>query len=159
MAGEKNGNVSILGVIILAVIIWTISTAMLGGCGRKAPPEPPIGSRPPKVKDLGYSINNNTIKLSWKIPKTDDKAKSRPAGFLIYRSKQTPLDADCPNCPIRFKQVGEVPVRDAGAGQLEQLMVVFTQTIEPGYFYIYKVRAFDADEIVGIDSDRIEFTF
>ena len=159
MAGEKNGKVSILVVIILAVITWVIPTAMLCGCGRKAPPEPPSGNRPPKVEDLGYSLSNNTIKLSWTIPKSDDKAKSRPAGFLIYRSKLPPIDSDCPNCPKRFKQVGEVPVRDAGAGRLDQPSVVFAQTIEPGYFYIYKVRAYDVNGAVGKDSDQIEFTF
>jgi hypothetical protein len=156
---KPTAKVSILAVIILAAISWMTAAFMLSGCGKKAPPEPPSGNKPPKVIDLAYSISNNTIKLSWTIPKPDDKAKSPVTGFLIYGSKQSSLETDCPNCPIRFKEIGDVPVRGAGPGQSEPPPVVFTDTIEPGYRYIYKVRAYDDDGVTGRDSDFVDFTY
>ncbi len=152
-------NVSIPTVIILAAISWMTAALMLSGCGRKAPPEPPSGNRPPKVIDLGYSISNNTIKLSWTIPKPDDKAKSPVTGFLIYGSKQSSVEAECPNCPIRFKEIGDVSVRGAVPGQPEPPSVDFTHIIEPGYRYIYKVRAYDDDGVTGRGSNFVDFTF
>jgi hypothetical protein len=129
---------------------------MLSGCGKKASPKPPSGNRPPKVSDLGYSISENTIKLSWTIPKTSDKAKSPVTGFLIYRSKQSAVEADCPNCPIYFLKTGNILIRDR-VSERPELSVVFA--IEPGYRYIYKVKAYDDDGVAGKDSNLIDFTY
>jgi hypothetical protein len=129
---------------------------MLSGCGKKAPPVPPSGNRPPKVTDLGYSISENTIKLSWTIPKTSDKAKSPVTGFLIYRSKQSAVEVDCPNCPIYFLKTGDVLIRDR-VSEGPELSVVFA--IEPGYRYIYKVKAYDDDGVTGRDSNLIDFRY
>jgi hypothetical protein len=151
-------NVCILVLLTLASATWMASVFMLSGCGNKAMPEPPSGNRPPKVIDLGYSISENTIKLSWTIPKTSDKAKSPVTGFLIYRSKQSSVKADCPNCPIYFLKAGDVLVRGGVSGRPES-SVVFTQAIESGYRYIYKVKAYDADGVAGKDSNLIDFTY
>jgi hypothetical protein len=131
---------------------------MLAGCGRKAMPNPPSGNRPPKVIDMDYRISESTIKLSWTIPKTSDKAKSPVTGFYIFRSKQSSIETDCPNCPIQFLKIGDVPVRGSVSGKPEP-SVVFSQTIEPGYRYIYKVNAYNADGIAGQDSNLINFTY
>jgi len=153
-----NVNVYILAMLTLVSATWMASTLMLSGCGKKAPPVPPSGNRPPKVTDLGYSISENTIKLSWTIPKTSDKAKSPPIGFLIYRSKQSAIEADCRNCPIRFLNIGDVLVRGGVSGRPEP-SVVFAQAIEPDYRYIYKVKAYNDDGIVGRDSNSIDFMY
>lgn len=151
-------NVCILAMLTLVSATWMASTCMLSGCGKKAPPKPPSGNRPPKVTDLGYSISENTIKLSWTIPEIGDKAKSPATGFLIYRSKQSSVEADCPNCPIHFLKIGDVLVRGGVSGRPEP-SVVFAQAIEPGYRYIYKVKAYDGDGVVGRDSNLIDFMY
>jgi hypothetical protein len=151
------GKIQMPAAIVPAVMIWILTAAIQGGCGKKAPPEPPSENRPPKVIDLDYSISNNTVKLSWTIPKTNERAQSPATGFLIYRSKQTAIEADCPNCPIRFRAIGDVPVRGTAPDQIEMPAVVFAQTIEPGYRYIYKVRAYDEDGIAGKDSNVVDF--
>ena len=151
-------NVCILSLLTLVSVTWMASTFILYGCGKKALPEPPSGNRPPKVTDLGYSISANTIKLSWTIPKTSDKAKSAVAGFYIFQSKQSSIETDCPNCPIYFLKVGDVPVRGGVSGRPES-SVVFAQAIESGYRYIYKVKAYDVDGVVGKDSNLIDFTY
>ena len=151
-------DVCILAMLTLVSVTWMASTCMLSGCGKKASPKPPSGNRPPKVTDLGYSISANTIKLSWTIPKTSDKAKSPATGFLIYRSKQSSAEDDCPNCPIYFLKIEDVPVRGGVSGKPEP-SVVFAQDIEPGYRYIYKVKAYDDDGVVGRDSNVIDFSY
>ena len=156
---KPNPNLNIMSAVLLAVVMWTIPLLLAGGCGQKGPPVPPTGDRPPQVQDLGYSISNNTVKLSWTIPRTSDKAKSPVTGFLIFRAKQNTIEADCVNCPIRFIEIGDIPVRDAGPGQAETSRMVFTQTIDPGFRYIYMVRSYDDDDVAGRDSNRVEFNF
>jgi Fibronectin type III domain len=151
-------NLCYLSLLTLFSASWLISAFLVLGCGKKAMPEPPMGNRPPKVIDLGYNISENIIKLSWTIPKTSDKAKSQATGFFIYRSKQSSAEADCPNCPIHFLKIGDVLVRGGVSGSPEP-SVVFAQTLEPGYRYIFKVKAYDDDGVTGKDSNSIEFTY
>jgi len=155
---RASANGCILALLTLVSATWMASAFMLFGCGNKALPDPPSGNRPPKVTDLRYSISENTIKLSWTISKTSDKAKSPVTGFLIYRSKQSSVKTDCPNCPIYFLKIGDVLVRGGVSGSPES-SVVFAQAIEPGYRYIYKVKAYDGDGIAGKDSNLIDFTY
>ena len=149
-------NVSILALLTLVSTSWMTSAFILFGCGKKALPKPPSGNRPPKVIDLGYSISENTIRLSWTIPKTNAKAKSTATGFLIYRSKQSALKTNCVNCPIYFLKIGDILVRGDVSGRPEP-SVIFAETIEPGYRYIYKVKAYDDDGAIGKDSNLIDF--
>jgi hypothetical protein len=145
------------GALTLAATFFLAATMMLGGCGKKGPPEPPSGNQPPQVMDLAYSISKNTIKLSWTIPQTTAKAKTPATGFLIYQYKQPASERECPNCPVIFKQIGDVPAR--GDGQRSSQPLMFTQTIEPGYRYIFKVKAYDNRGIGSRDSNLIEFMF
>jgi predicted small lipoprotein YifL len=143
--------------IILTAMIWLAAPVIIGGCGKKGPPEPPSGNKPPPVMNLAYSVTGNTIKLSWTIPQTTEKAKSPVAGFLIYQFQQSAHEKECPNCPVIFKKIGDVPARSAG--QSGSAALVFTQTIKPGYRYIYKVKAYDDAGIASRDSNFVEFLF
>ncbi|MGD8296824.1 MAG: hypothetical protein PVI94_00235 [Desulfobacterales bacterium] len=142
----------------LACVTLIIFASMLSGCGRKAPPKPPRESSPPQVKDLGYSISEDSVELSWTIPETGDKYESPATGFLIYRSKQSVSEENCANCPITFTKIENVPVRGGISGRPES-SVVFAETIEPGYRYIYKIKAYDDDGVAGKDSNLIDFTY
>ena len=137
-------------------MIWLAAAIIILGCGKKGPPEPPSGNKPAQVRDLGYSISENTIKLSWTIPETTEKAKSPVVGFLIFRFQQSAHERECPNCPVIFKQVGDVPARSVGPGLAPR---VFSQTIEPGYRYIYKVKAYDDGGVASRDSNFVQFLF
>ena len=146
-------------VIALTVLMISATVSMMGGCGKKGPPVPPTGSRPPSVKDLAYGIRNNTIELSWRIPTPDEEARLPITGFLIYRSQQSELEKACPNCPILFKLIGDVPVRGPGTGQPAKPPITFTQTIEAGYRYTYKVHGYSSDGIRSKTSNFVEFNF
>ena len=136
--------------VAMVVIMW--------GCGKKGPPEPPTGSRPPRVRDLSYGLSKNSLKLSWTIPQPDEKAQLPITGFFIYRSEQRVNEEDCPNCPKIFKIIGDVPVRETEPGQTGQLPLTFTETIRPGYRYTYKVHGYSADGIRSQNSNFVEFT-
>lgn len=148
-----------LNAIVLMGLILLASAVIVGGCGKKGPPEPPSGNRPPRVRDLSYSTDENIIKLSWTIPQITEEAKTPAAGFLIYRFKQSAHEEECPSCPVIFKQVGDVPARRAGLGQPALAPLLFTQSLEAGFRYIYKVKAYDDDGMVSRDSNFIDFLF
>ena len=145
--------------VVLTVMLGLAAAILIWGCGKKGPPEPPSGNKPPPVRDLKFSVTGNTIKLSWTIPPTTEKAKSEVAGFLIFRYQQPAHERECPNCPVIFKQTGDVPARTAGSKQTGRAPLVFSQTIEPGYRYIFKVKAYDDDGIASRDSNFVQFLF
>ena len=147
------------GPFALTVAIIVAAVAMMGGCGKKGPPEPPSGSRPPRVKSLAYGITNNTLKLSWTIPQPDEKAQLPVTGFLIFRAQQPLDEQECPNCPVMFKEIGDVPARGAGAGRPGQPPITFTETLDTGYRYIYKVHGYSDDGIRSQSSNFVEFIF
>jgi hypothetical protein len=153
-----NRCILILPDLALACATLIVFASMLFGCGKKAPPKPPRVSSPPQVIDLGFSISEDSVKLSWTIPEASDKDESPATGFLIYRSKQSLSEENCANCPITFTKIEEVPVRSGVSGRPKS-SVVFAETIEPGYRYIYKIKAYDDDGLVGKDSNLIDFTF
>ena len=103
--------------------------------------------------DLAYSVTENTIKLSWTIPQTTARAKNEVSGFLIYKYQQPAIERECPNCPIIFNKIGDVPA------QASLQPMIFTDTIEQGYRYIYMVKGYDDRGIGSRDSNLIEFMF
>jgi hypothetical protein len=143
-------------VLALTAAMGLAAVVLVWGCGRKGPPKPPSGKKPPAVDDLGYSISATTLKLSWTVPATTAKAKSAVAGFLVYRYQQPANEEECPNCPLIFSQVGDVPRPKGGAGSQP---LIYIQELEPGYRYTFKVRAYDDDGLAGRDSNLVQFDF
>jgi len=142
--------------LALTLVMMLAMIVIMGGCGKKGPPEPPAGSRPPRVNDLGYGISKNTLNLSWSVPPLDEEAQLPITGFFIYRAQQPLSEEECPDCPIMFKIIGDVPVREWGSGQP---LITFTDRIEPGYRYTYKVIGYSADGIRSRNSNFVVFTF
>ncbi len=153
------GQIGFPATIALAGLIVLAGVIMLWGCGKKGPPAPPTGSRPPRVVDLSYGISGNMLELSWSVPPTRAEARLPVTGFLIYRSQQSLLESACPNCPILFKIVGDVPVRRPGADQAGEPVITFTETLEPDYQYIYKVHGYSKDGIRSKTSNAVKFSF
>ena len=159
MAGKPHAKLPGAAAIFLAAVIWMASAAVLAGCGKKGPPEPPNGSRPPRVADLNYMVSENTVKLSWTIPQPDEKAQYPVSGFLIFQYQQPLYERECTNCPVIFTQIGDVPVRGGTGGRDESLPLVFVETLERGYRYKFKVKAYSDDRTSGADSNLVEFSF
>jgi len=130
-----------------------------GGCGKKGPPRPPRRPSPPAVKDLSYAIDNRIVELSWTIQGADDRSASSPVGYKVFRSKLSAQDSSCEKCPIRFVEVGDVMVESKGPDKSKPLKMRFTELIEPGYRYIYKVIAYDKNGEGRKDSNFVQFDY
>ena len=155
----KLPKIAAVAVGALAVAVCLTAGGIIWGCGKKGPPQPPRGDSPPRVSDLDYSIEGNTVRLSWTLPQTTAKAKTPVTGFLIYQYKQSAHERECTNCPVIFEKVGDVPVRDNERKQPGTQPIVFVQTIEPGYRYIFKVTAYSRAGTASKDSNHVEFLY
>lgn len=145
-----------LTVILLMSASWFF---FVTGCGKKGPPGFPSREKPPAVKDLSYKINGDLLELNWTIPKADDKPASRPAGFKVYRSKQSLTESDCKNCPLRFNEVGDVSIQDKRSEKQKQGLMNFSQSLETGYRYIYKIIIYNDYGVAGEDSNFVDFVY
>lgn len=140
--------------LYISIPILIVFAFFLHGCGKKAPPVYPRQEPPLPVTDLSKSIDSDKLKLIWTAGKRKN-VKSKPVGFIVYRSKNMLLDSDCKNCPVVFTRVADISV------QMKDLKKTLTyeETLEKGYRYVYKVNAYFANRVVSGDSNLLSFTY
>ena len=143
--------------ILLGLVAVALCLVLPAGCGKKGPPRPPQRPLPPKVKDLAYSLRNDRVELSWTVPGGADPSASPPAAVKVLRSRLSAEEAGCENCPIRYTVTGNIPIQKNQAEKLEHIRMRYTESIEPGYRYIYKVIVYDEYGIGGKDSNIVKF--
>ena len=129
------------------------------GCGKKGPPRVPQQPLPATVKDLSYRIDHDTVQLSWTIPAADDRSASYPAAVKLFRFKQSAEESNCEKCPIRFTQIADLPVQLKPMDKSRPSTMSYTEDLERGYRYIYKVIIYNKEGIGGKDSNTVEFLF
>jgi hypothetical protein len=127
------------------------------GCGKKNLPRPPRRPLPPAVQDLSHSIQGDIVELKWTLPVSAEGSGSEPVVFKVFRVALTKEDIECEKCPIRFMPVAEIPIMYKESGTSGPRSFSFTETIETGYLYIYKVVAFDEYGTGSKNSNRVEF--
>jgi hypothetical protein len=127
------------------------------GCGKKGPPRPPQRPLPPKVSDLSYSLSNDRVELSWTVPGAAGNSASLPAGVKVFRFRLSAENADCENCPIRYRVSGDIPIQKKQTEKSEPIRMRYAESVEPGYRYIYKVTVYDEYGIAGKDSNVVKF--
>lgn len=129
------------------------------GCGKKGPPRPPKRPLPPAVKDLRHTLQGDRVELSWTLPGTAGGAAARPASFKLFRAVLTGEDIKCEKCPVRFEAAAEIPIHKMASKKLETRSFQYTEMIDPGYRYLYKVIVFDQYGIGGRDSNVVQFDY
>ena len=146
---------------LFKIAMWGLSALILvfSACGAKGPPKPPIQDEPPVVSDLSYVVEKESVKLSWTVPQKDGKRPSNLAGFKIFRFKQTFAEAECKTCPPQFVEIWDLPIVDKLEGEAPQDKMVFSESIEPGYRYVYKLAVYLTNGVVGSDSNVVDFRF
>jgi predicted small lipoprotein YifL len=134
------------------------SSLLWVGCGKKGPPRPPHRPLPPAVKDLEHVVHNNIVKLSWTVPgEEESRGAAPPATVKVFRSRMSAEDASCENCPIRFTVSGDIPIHQQRSEKSKPIRMSYTEFVETGYHYVYKVTVFDEDGIGGKDSNIVRF--
>ena len=136
-----------------------ISVAFLFfGCGRKGPPVPSLQAQPPVINDLTSSVEDDLLQLTWSIP-GDEKKRPGVSGFVVLRSKKSVSEPACENCPILFQRVADIPIQAESATDLEKVVTVYTETLEKGFRYTYKVTVYTVTGVHGPDSNVVSFTY
>jgi hypothetical protein len=125
-------------------------------CGKKRPPIPPRQIEPPPVTDLKRQIEGDQLTLTWTIPKGKRQVISSLAGFNVYRSKKAVSTPVCEDCPVFFTRMAVMPIRSE---MLEKGMMTYSETLEKGFRYVYKVTVHTKAGIISGDSNYIEFTY
>jgi hypothetical protein len=134
-----------------AVLFGGLLLSLGGSCGRKLPPIQPGVLPPPTVADLAYEMHGREIILVWTLPVFRHDQESAAAGFKILRARQTMAEAECQTCPAPFQTVGDV----LASGKRSAGRLRFRDTLEPGFNYRYKLRAYSADGVFGKDSNEV----
>ncbi len=144
---------------IMIGFVLTIASALIMGCGKKAPPSAPYFFQLSAVTGLDYAIiDEKTLKLSWDIPMLNGNIIPKLDGFKIYRSKLSLTD--CQNCPLRFELVKDIPIEMinlADAKQTKNQMHYF-EDLAMGYNYTYKIKSYGKGA-KSKNSDEIRFNF
>ncbi len=140
--------------IIVQILIIVAFSVFLSGCGRKAPPKPPQQEEPPIVDDLSYSLDGDRLKLTWTTPEVRREVKSGLGGFYVFRSKKLISESDCKNCPVIFKRVADILLQDTESSGRDSIK--YTEAIEKGYRYIYKVVVYTNNGVIGKDSNIVD---
>ena len=140
------------------LLVLAGSSLLWIGCGKKGPPRPPRQPLPPAVKDLDYVVHNNIVQLSWTVPgKEESRSAAPPAAVKVFRSRMSAEDASCENCPIRFAVSADIPVYKQRSDKSKPIRMSYSEFVETGYHYVYKVTVFDENGIGGKDSNIVRF--
>ena len=127
------------------------------GCGKKGPPRPPLRPLPPVVNNLEYTIHDDIVELSWSVPAAGGDKAAPPAAVKVFRSRLTAAEAGCENCPVRYSVAADIPILQKRSEKSKPIKSSYTEFVESGYRYIYKVNVFYKYGISGKDSNIIKF--
>jgi hypothetical protein len=144
--------------LILPFSILIIFVLLVLGCGKKAPPVPPRQKKPPAVNDLRASIDGGILKLTWTIPREKGTIMPSLSGFIVYRSKMLLSGSDCKNCPVPFKRVADIPIEAKDPEYMKKGNSTYTETVEKGYRYIYKVIVYKKG-VTSSDSNYVDLIY
>ena len=144
--------------IAFLLLVLAGSSLLWIGCGKKGPPRPPRRPLPPAVKDLAFIVHNDIVELHWTVPgQEDNRSAALPAAVKVFRSRLPAEEANCENCPIRFAESGDIPIHRKRSEKSKPIKMRYSEFVEPGYRYIYKVTVFDEYGIGGKDSNTVKF--
>lgn len=137
-----------------AVCAW-VAAAGFTGCGRKAPPLPPHSDPVPSVTDLSHDLQGSRVVLTWTVP---DKVRQGAFGegeMLLSRAKTSLTDELCPECPLVFERVAELPIPGAGG----EPKPVYEEEVQRGFRFTYRVVLQMKSGRISEPSNPVEFDY
>ena len=156
------GNVMPRGIIknnVLQVLVLFVFLGLLSGCGLKGPPVPPKKEPLPAVTDLRKSISGNDLKLTWILPQWEKGLWSDVKGFRVYRNRSPVSGSECKGCPVVFARIAEIPIDRSRWRHNKKFEMSYSEKLEKGFRYIYKVTIYSGDGQAGRDSNSVEFVY
>lgn len=118
-------------------------------CGKKTPPVVHRAAVIPAVTDLTATADGCAVTLRWSIPKGD------VTGFAVLRA-QNVLSADaCSDCPKVFVDAGRIRVDTLSLVDRRSDQAQFSETVDCGFLYVYKVVGYAAAGDYGSDSNWV----
>lgn len=118
------------------------------GCGRKAPPLVPLNEQPQPPSTLEYQLHKEVVTIKWAYT-GDNEDFSRYQGFQVFKAARDISEDGCVGCPLAFKQ----------QASLLSMVFEYSEKIEKGFRYYYRIRAFTGKNIFSEYSKTIQFEF
>jgi hypothetical protein len=143
--------------IAIFLIVFTIGCIL--GCGKKRPPVPPPNYRPNAVSDLSHRIDRQKLTLSWTTPATEDSKTVVVDGCVVYRARQSLLEADCTSCTVPFVSVATIPAGQSASSTDKRTELTYSEALLPGFSYTYKVICFTPGGGPSEDSNVVNFRY
>lgn len=144
---ERLKPVTITGCVLI------LTSLLLCGCGKKAPPVAPRKLPLVGVSGLQGSLSQSTVRLVWRhIPENE-----RAAGYIVLRA-QTPLSQpECPDCPMVFQKVETISLSRSLRKKGHEME--FYQDVAKGFRYTYNVRPYQSSGAQGPDSNLVVISY
>jgi hypothetical protein len=143
---------------LLILMLVSICMGMLG-CGKKAPPAVPQEKPVPAVKDLRGHREGDRVVLSWHLPGDGRWHTVQLGGFRVYRSKSALDGKECAGCPVRFEAVAAIPLKGTDTSGTKSKPLKYTEKIDKGYRYVYKVTGMGLRARESRPSNLIELVY
>lgn len=130
-------------------------TALLMGCGIKAPPLPSTLSAPPAPPDLEARAVEQGVEVSFSVPAVEQSDKQVTEAQLSYAYLPKDGDPNCPPCPPRFRAHYELNLAKQ-LGRLEGGRFTYLDTQVPvDHQAAYKVKLVDVRGREGKESAMV----
>jgi len=126
-------------------------------CGIKNPPVPPKTLTPPAIRDLKAEVIGDKVQLTWSMPKDDNELFDRVKHFRVYKYKSHSSIEVCEGCPIPFKPLLDIKLKDPYPAQMEGDSIIYHDAIEANYGYAYKIVVHHKSGGVSEDSNIVQF--
>lgn len=140
--------------LLLNVFFLLAVAFFIPSCGKKGPPVPPREVPPPGIAELSLTVDADSVILNWTAPEGSRSVMAKLGGFFVYRSKTSLSAPECKDCPILFTRIAGVPYTGQSPGTET---ITYTDALEKGYRYIYKVVVHSKAGLTSGDSNLVEF--
>lgn len=127
------------------------------GCGVKGLPVAPKATVPPAIEDLEAEVTGDRVRLAWSVAKEGEVPFEGLEHFRVYKYMAPVTVELCEGCPIPFKHILDIKLKDPAPAMLEGDRMFWNDTIEAAHCYAYKVVVFHKSGGVSEDSNIVQF--